>query len=103
PPTPTPRAAAPLPYTTLFRSPSVVHWTGGAGDNQWLTAGNWDSGQLPTASDDVVIDIVEDPTIVYAGGDATINSLKSAENVQLTDRKSTRLNPVTRSSRMPSS
>src|SRR6185369_16907003 len=63
--------------------PSVVHWTGEAGDNQWLTAGNWDSGQLPTADDDVVLDIVEDPTIVYSGGDTTIHSLESAESLQL--------------------
>jgi len=64
--------------------PAVVHWTGAAGDNQWLTAGNWNGGQLPTANDDVVIDVVDDPTIIYAGGDTTIHSLESAENVQLT-------------------
>src|SRR5207237_860615 len=64
--------------------PTVVHWTGAAGDSQWLTAGNWDGGQLPTASDDVIIDVVDNPTIVYAGGDATVNSLESADNVQLT-------------------
>ncbi len=29
----------------------TVSWTGGAGDGAWTTAGNWDGGVLPAASD----------------------------------------------------
>jgi len=30
-------------------------WTGNAGDNQWLTAGNWSTGAVPATTDDVCI------------------------------------------------
>lgn len=29
----------------------TVSWTGGAGDGEWTTAGNWDGGAVPAASD----------------------------------------------------
>jgi hypothetical protein len=35
--------------------PSVVSWVGGSGD--WDTASNWSTGSLPTAADDVVINV----------------------------------------------
>lgn len=33
-----------------------VRWDGGGGDNQWHNAANWSSDQLPSASDDVILD-----------------------------------------------
>ncbi|MFZ0250658.1 MAG: hypothetical protein WAL61_12010, partial [Acidimicrobiales bacterium] len=30
-------------------------WTGGAGDSQWTTAGNWSTGTVPSSTDDVCI------------------------------------------------
>jgi hypothetical protein len=35
---------------------SQVRWDGGGGDNQWNNATNWSSDQLPSATDDVVLD-----------------------------------------------
>ena len=34
---------------------ATVTWTGEAGDGLWFTAGNWDTGAVPDASDDVII------------------------------------------------
>jgi hypothetical protein len=33
-----------------------VRWDGGGGDNQWNNAANWSSDQLPSASDDIILD-----------------------------------------------
>ena len=37
--------------TTPYVAPPVVHtWTGGAGDNNWSDASNWDTGEVPNLS-----------------------------------------------------
>jgi hypothetical protein len=33
---------------------ATVTWTGGAGDNNWNTGGNWSGGSAPSATDDVI-------------------------------------------------
>lgn len=54
--------------------PGVVTWTG-AVDSQWSTAGNWNSGKLPTAVDSVVIPATSrDPVL-------TANAVAGAINV----------------------
>jgi hypothetical protein len=34
---------------------SAVRWTGAAGTNSWSTAGNWDTGSVPTQNDSIAI------------------------------------------------
>jgi hypothetical protein len=38
-----------------FQGMNIITWDGSAGDNNWGTGGNWSTGAVPTASDDVVI------------------------------------------------
>ena len=53
---------------TLLGDPTVriapfiipTEWTGKAGDSLWETAGNWRSGQAPTASDTVTVTLADD-------------------------------------------
>jgi hypothetical protein len=40
---------------TAAQSTCTNTWTGGAGDNQWTSAGNWSSGSVPDSTDDVCI------------------------------------------------
>jgi hypothetical protein len=50
------RANAPVVRRLEDRTvPSTVTWTGAAGDFNWDTAGNWDSGKLPGPADNVFI------------------------------------------------
>jgi hypothetical protein len=39
-----------------FPSFGQVRWDGGAGDGQWMTAGNWTGDVLPAVTDDVILD-----------------------------------------------
>src|SRR5205085_2662932 len=65
-------------------TPTVISWTGSAGDSQWSSAGNWDLHRTPGSGDDVVIDVSGKPTIVYSGGSATVNSIASKESLRIT-------------------
>ncbi len=62
---------------------AVVSWTGGGGDNQWTTAGNWSNGAVPTSADDVTVDVAGNPTIMFngVGGPVSVRSLLSRENI----------------------
>ncbi len=51
-----------------------INWTGTAGNNQWTTAGNWDTGVLPAATDTVCIGTA------FAGVTITIGSITSVTN-----------------------
>ncbi len=57
---------------------SAVTWTGGAGDNNWDTPGNWSTDSVPGSADDVTINIAAN---VVHSNDVTdsINSLTSTE------------------------
>lgn len=50
---------------------ATVTWTGDAGTSDWATGGNWNTGNVPGADDEIVI---SSGSVVYtAGGDLTIN------------------------------
>ncbi len=61
---------------------SAVTWTGGAGDNNWDTPGNWSTDSVPGSADDVTINIAAN---VVHSNDVTdsINSLTSKEPLTL--------------------
>ncbi len=62
----------------------TIQWTG-ATNNSWHTAGNWSLNRVPQAGDDVVIpDMTPDVTITYSSGAVQINSLTSAEALNIT-------------------
>ncbi len=64
-------------------TPATVTWKNAAG-GAWEVPGNWDTGALPRAGDDVVIpDLPGDVTITHATGTDTIRSLTSHEGVVL--------------------
>ena len=49
-----------LAVSVLLIAPKIaqactINWTGQGGDNYWTTAGNWDTGRIPGANDDVCI------------------------------------------------
>lgn len=50
-------------------SPAVVTWDGGGGpaDTRWFTPANWDGDVLPTAADDVVIELPGTYTVTMNG------------------------------------
>jgi hypothetical protein len=61
--------------------PSVVNWTGTAGNFDWDTAANWDSRAVPGATDDVVIS-QSGITVTHAANvGESINSLSSQANL----------------------
>lgn len=65
---------------------ALVAWTGAAGDGFWHTAGNWDGGLVPTAADDVVVDLPDaDPLITLdaSSGVQQVRSLVAREPLVL--------------------
>ncbi|MFZ4572825.1 MAG: RHS repeat-associated core domain-containing protein [Phycisphaerales bacterium] len=64
----------------------AVAWTGGAGDNLWHTPGNWSGGAVPTAADDVTIEVAAaNPTITLnsLSGSRSVRSLAASENLDV--------------------
>ena len=62
-----------------------INWTGGAGNNLWNTAGNWDTDMLPGPSDSVCIGTAfVSATITVATTPVVISSLVSNANISLT-------------------
>src|SRR5271165_1145815 len=51
-----------------------VSWTGLGDGTTWQVAKNWSSNAVPGASDDVTINVANNPTIIY-NGTSTIQSL----------------------------
>ena len=49
---------------------AILYWTGGAGDSDWTSTGNWSTGAFPVTGDDVTIDRTTD--------DITLNLDQSA-------------------------
>ncbi len=63
------------------------NWTGGAGDGQWATAGNWSKGAVPISTDNVCIPSTVTSTInvaTLASTNQTIASLDSGGPITLT-------------------
>ncbi|MBK8568189.1 MAG: T9SS type A sorting domain-containing protein [Saprospiraceae bacterium] len=50
----------------------TINWDGGAGDGLWGSANNWNPNQVPTAADDVAIDLA---TITLNVANISLNSL----------------------------
>lgn len=63
---------------------AAISWDGGAGNNLWHSANNWSTNTVPTATDDVTIDVAGTPTIVFnaSSGSRTVNSLLTREAIQ---------------------
>lgn len=60
---------------------ATVTWTGGAGDGNWQTNGNWDTGAAPVATNDVVFNSGSISVTAGLTGNAyTVNSLTITEN-----------------------
>jgi hypothetical protein len=64
---------------------AAVSWDGGAGTLLWTDPLNWSSDVLPTAADDVTIDVLAAITVTLSSGTQTINSFVSAENLSITN------------------
>jgi autotransporter-associated beta strand protein len=60
---------------------SVVSWDGGGDGARWNDPLNWDSDGLPGASDDVIIDVAADPSIVLDGASASVQSAQIHERI----------------------
>ena len=60
---------------------AAVSWDGEAGDNLWHTALNWSNNAVPTAADDVTIDVAGEPIVTFDAvtGVRAVNSLVSHE------------------------
>ncbi|MEZ4710887.1 MAG: hypothetical protein R3A44_27055 [Caldilineaceae bacterium] len=59
-----------------------IQWDGGGDGTSWTDPQNWDTDQVPAASDRVLIDVAGEPTITYDKGSTTIISLVSAETME---------------------
>jgi hypothetical protein len=74
-----PRSPSFRPHLEILEGrtlPAIVTWINPAGGD-WDTASNWDAGQVPTASDDAVIDMANISVTHGTGATDTVNSLNS--------------------------
>jgi hypothetical protein len=79
------RAAAPAAAAQRLeprRLLATVAWDGGGDGTNWFDARNWSGDAVPTAADDVVIDVPAQPQIVIGpSADAQVRSLVSNEHL----------------------
>jgi Calx-beta domain/Bacterial Ig domain len=68
--------------STAAPASTVVTWKNSNGGD-WSIGSNWSTGAVPTATDDVVIDIPVSAPIRYAAGTSQINSLTSNQPLVL--------------------
>ena len=61
-------AAYAMTYVNIPNGNPAITWTG-AVDNDWANTGNWDSGTVPTATDDVVIPVTANDPMLSAFGE----------------------------------
>lgn len=75
-------AVEPLEPRTLL---AAVAWTGAGGNSLWHNPGNWSTNSVPTADDDVVIQVAANPTIIFnaATGPRSVKSLVLDEALTL--------------------
>ena len=57
-------------------------WTGAGDGVNWTTAGNWSNSVVPSASDDVLINVAANPNIVVSGSQS-VRSVTSAEDLSI--------------------
>lgn len=60
---------------------AAIFWDGGGGNFLWTNANNWSTNTLPTAADDVTIDLPSAITVTLSSGTHSINSLTCAEGL----------------------
>lgn len=63
-------------------SAAAVNWTGLGDGVSWSDPANWSTNALPTASDDVTINVAANPTIIIASAQS-VRSLTSAEELRV--------------------
>src|ERR1041384_8882720 len=68
-----------LPELPLFAATNF--WMGASGD--WNSSTNWSTGTLPSANDDVIIDVPAQITVTHSTGADTIRSLLCQESLVL--------------------
>lgn len=60
----------------------TIAWDGdGGADNRWQNPINWSGDRLPNSSDDVLIDVPGNVTVLLSSGTQTVRSLLSRENI----------------------
>jgi hypothetical protein len=63
---------------------TAVNWDGGGDGSNWSDANNWSNNQVPTAGDDVSINVAANPTVVVASSfTATARSLDCWEAIDI--------------------
>src|SRR3954467_12535925 len=45
----------------------TINWTGGGGDRQWQTADNWDTAQVPAATDHPLLPSATTEQVAFTG------------------------------------
>jgi len=60
-----------------------VSWTGLGDGTTWQVAKNWSSNAVPGVSDDVTINVANNPTIIYNNGTSTIHSLVDDDSLNI--------------------
>ena len=62
---------------------SNVSWTGKGDGTTWTQASNWSNDAVPTASDNVTINLSSNPTIQITTGTQSIHSLTSTDPLSI--------------------
>jgi hypothetical protein len=62
--------------------PATVFWANAAGGD-WSAPGNWSTGALPGAGDDVVLDVPGNVTVTHSFGTDAVHSLVSQDRLEL--------------------
>ena len=75
------RAESPISEVAL-----EVQWDGGGDGVSWSDQANWANDTLPGSGDDVVINVLENPTVTIdlSAGDIEVNSIDSHEALAIT-------------------
>jgi len=76
----------------IVETSKVFHWTGGAGDGKWSTAGNWSENNVPGADAEVVFDAASKADSVV---DAEFTEKIAALQIKGYDAKITQNFPLT--------
>jgi hypothetical protein len=63
---------------------AIINWNGQGDGQSWGDVNNWVGKVLPGAQDDVVIDVANNPTVVFSTGNVSVASLTSAESFSIT-------------------
>lgn len=64
----------------ISASGATVTWSGAGGDDLWSNPANWNGGVLPTALDDVIIDMPGEVTVRMDVANTTVRSLQCEES-----------------------